>query len=150
MTTNFSPKVRVRLGKIIRMLGSDKEGDRAAAVAALSTTLAAEGASFHELAAAIESEQTVIVRREVIVDTWTPPEPTHGGPPSWFDLRDFQRRDWLTVFATQLDIADPQEKQALTSFRASFTATADHRPTRRQLDLFTRLLERAWKVGVRP
>jgi len=151
MTVNLPSKILPRLGKIIRMLGSNHDGDVLAAARMLIRTLASEGKSIHDLAAAVEAgTKTVTItsaRHEEFV--WEAPPAEHGAPPSWNDLRDFQRRDWLTAFVRRLDMPDKEERDALWSFRQQVINRPDARPNRRQLELFTRLIERAWRVGLR-
>jgi hypothetical protein len=59
-----------RIGKLVRMLASDRPGEVVAAAAALKRTLAASGRDLHDLAATVESG----LRQE-------PPTPRAWGPP---------------------------------------------------------------------
>ena len=148
---SLPPKILPRLGQLIRMLASNRDYEALAAVRALGKTLTGQGLSLHDLAEAVETEKSVFIREVHVYDVWEPPEPVHGGPPSWNDLRDFERRDWLTLFYSKLDISDRAEMAALTQFRSEYLSPFGlARPTRKQLELFTRLMARAWRLGLRP
>ena len=144
-------KILPRLGQLIRMLASDQDGEALAAARALSRTLVADGKSLHDLAEVVEAGQTPAPSNPYFDYGWEPPEPAHQSPPTWNDLRDFERRDWLSTFVRKLDIPDKAEMAALVRLRSDSLSTIGMwRPTRKQLELFTRLMERAWKIGVRP
>jgi hypothetical protein len=62
-----------KIGKLIPMLGSDRDGEVVAAVRALGRTLASIGADWHELAKALAAEpKTVVVYRDAPAhdETW--------------------------------------------------------------------------------
>jgi hypothetical protein len=76
----MTPEARLRLGKLIRMLSSDKPGEVAAAAAAIGRTLAAEGSDFHALADTLcRPEPQAPPRQE------PPRRPTHEEP-DWHQL----------------------------------------------------------------
>ena len=150
MTASIPPKILPRLGQLIRMLGSNQDHEALAAVRAIGKTLAGQGLSFHDLADEVEAGRAPAVSNPYFDYAWDPPEPAHRSPPTWNDLRDFERRDWLAAFVRQLDITDKDEMSSLIRFRSQYVNRSDERPTRRQLELFTRLMTRAWKTGVRP
>ena len=151
MVATLPPKILPRLGQLIRMLGSNQDHEALAAVRAIGKTLVGHGCSLHDLADAVEAGREPAVSNPYFDFAWDPPEPAHRAPPTWNDLRDFERRDWLTTFVRRLDVPDPAEMAALVRFRSEyFSPFGMSRPTRKQLELFTRLMERAWKVGVRP
>jgi hypothetical protein len=54
----LTPEICGRIGKLIRLLGSDKDGEVIAAVAALRRTLDAAGTDLHGLAAMIERQHS--------------------------------------------------------------------------------------------
>jgi hypothetical protein len=54
MSRAINPELRGRVGKLLRLLGSDKEGEMLAATAALRRTLHGAGADLHDLAESIE------------------------------------------------------------------------------------------------
>jgi hypothetical protein len=62
--------VAPRLGQLIRLLGSDRDGEVVAAARALKRTLATAGQDFHDLAVGIErlAAGAQTARREVAVD----------------------------------------------------------------------------------
>ncbi len=143
-------KILPRLDQLIRMLASDQDGEALAAARAIGRTLKADGATFHDLAEAVEAGRNSAPSNPYFDYAWDPPEPAHKAPPTWNELRDFERRDWLTAFVRKLDVSDKAEMAALVQFRSQCIVDLMTRPTRRQLELFTRLMERAWNVGVRP
>ena len=151
MMASLPPKILPRLGQLIRMLASDQDGEALAAARALGRTLKADGATFHDLAEAVEAGRTPAPFNPYFDYAWDPPEPAHQSPPTWNDLRDFERRDWLSAFVRKLDVSDKAEMADLVRLRSDCLSPIElWRPTRKQLQLFTRLMERAWKVGVRP
>ena len=151
MTAALPPKILPRIGQLIRMLGSNQDHEAMAAVRAIGKTLVGQGLTFHDLADTVEAGRAPAMSNPYFDYAWDPPEPAHRSPPTWNDLRDFERRDWLTAFVRKLDIPDPTEMTALVRFRSDCNSPFwAGRPTRKQLELFTRLMARAWKIGVRP
>ncbi|MGI3902498.1 MAG: hypothetical protein ACRYGP_16785 [Janthinobacterium lividum] len=143
-------KILPRLGQLIRLLDSDQDGEALAAARAIGRALKADGATFHDLAEAVEAGQSPAPSKSYYHSDWQPPEPTHKAPPTWNELRGFERRNWLTAFVRKLDVPDETEMAELVQFRSQCVVDLMTCPTIRQLELFTRLMEQAWNVGVRP
>lgn len=66
----LSASIAPRLGPLIRLLGSDNNGEVSAAVAGLRRILASEGLDLHDLAAYVEAAAEVAIPTEDQLGTW--------------------------------------------------------------------------------
>jgi hypothetical protein len=71
-----------KLGKLIRLLASDSDGEVAGAVAAIGRTLLAADMSFADLAAAVETGLEKPKKQQQPA-RWSPPTPDLGWDASW-------------------------------------------------------------------
>jgi hypothetical protein len=62
--------VAPRVGQLIRLLGSDRDGEVVAAARALGRTLAGAGQDFHDLAACVESPAAAQTARRANTNDW--------------------------------------------------------------------------------
>jgi hypothetical protein len=62
--------VAPRIGQLIRLLGSDQDGEVVAAARALGRTLATAGQDFHDLAACVESPAAAQTARRADANDW--------------------------------------------------------------------------------
>jgi hypothetical protein len=62
--------VAPRVGQLIRLLGSDRDGEVVAAARALKRTLATAGRDFHDLAACVESPAAAQTARRANANDW--------------------------------------------------------------------------------
>jgi hypothetical protein len=98
----ITPVTRKRLGPLIRLLGSDKDGEVLATVEAIKRTLASDGADLHDLAVAISQP---------------PPPPAPRPAATWRQqaerlLRYGQPNDWERKFLQSLlSFVRPSPKQ---------------------------------------
>lgn len=76
-----------KIGKLIRLLGSDEAGEVVAAAAALKRALAAKGKDLHDLADAVENG--LRPQRRPRPMSWSPPAPP---------LDDWERMAWYLHF----------------------------------------------------
>jgi hypothetical protein len=116
-------EVRQKLGRLIRLLGSEHDGEALAACRALGRTLKSAGADLHALAADVEAPAKVVER---LVWRDRPAHPPHKveTPTSWAELAAWMhdRRDQLTnererefvddMVARLFGGGDPTERQA--------------------------------------
>jgi hypothetical protein len=89
-----------KIGKLIRLLGSDKAGEVVAAAAALRRSLAAGGRDLHDLAEAAEAGLQHPHTRLQPRTSWSPPLPS---------LRDWQAMAWYAHY--HADILNWQERE---------------------------------------
>ena len=155
---NLPPKILPRLGQLIRMLGSDQDGEALNAARAIARTLESEGKTFHELAVLVESGSNLDFAppprtegRHGARTPTPPPPPYYRSRPNWEDLREFQKRDWLTVFLTKLRLS-PEQAALMTDYRVKANAEdlMHWFPSEKQLRVAKQLLKLAWKTGARP
>src|SRR5688572_3970247 len=79
--------IALRLGQLIRLLSSDKDGEVVAAVRAIDRTLKAAGADIHALADLVERPPTPVGYR--------PPPRNPSAPPKWAKLTLDERQAFL-------------------------------------------------------
>ena len=110
--------VALRVGPLIRLLGSSQDGEALGACRALGRVLANAGADFHELAASIEAQAAPSVRRENChtVDDW-------HAQARWLDERaeNLTHADRVFVQSLLAGSEEPTKKQK-TRLRALYEA----------------------------
>jgi len=75
-------EITPKLGKFVRLLGSDNEGEVVAAARALVRTLTAQGCDLHDLAKHVEAGERVVYRERLVYrDRVVYPEPAHASKP---------------------------------------------------------------------
>ncbi len=117
----LSQKCRVRVGKLIVLMGSDVDAEALAAVRAIRNALAAEGRDMHAVA-------------DLII-----------GRPSWGRLSDRERDAWLRVLLREprLSATDHAKMRALLQSGVSHPAKDDAR-------IFNKWSGHLHAEGVRP
>jgi hypothetical protein len=127
-----------KLGKLIPVLASDKDGEVLAAVRAVSCALASEGLDWHDLSSVISIE---LAKRQSIASAIAPPVS--------FDLLSHQeRRAWLDALIA-VDWLTPFERSRVGDVLNRVKTGMDffiHHKTRRMIDA---LIARAEAKGVR-
>ena len=96
-----------RLGRIIAMLGSDKDGEVLAAVAALKRTLNASGGDLHDLVALLEGKVRVVYSKSSTPLLWR--DKVAACLKEWNFLNEWEK-DFIQKLSMQRYI--PTEKQA--------------------------------------
>jgi len=128
-----------RVGQLVRMLSTDRDGEALAAVRALGRILAGVGLTFHELADLIEREPP-----ERIVYLAGPREPLEPeAAPTWANLAPAERTAWLTLLSGS---------DCLKPFEANFIASVTrqvHGPTPKQAVILSQIIGKAWSHGWR-
>jgi hypothetical protein len=128
-----------KLGKLIPVLSSDKDGEVLAAVRAISGAIAAEGLDWHDLAATVSStlEERLPVSAAV-------------APPARFsDMSHFERLAWLDALLA-VDWLTPYERDRVSDTRNRVRCGIDYRLTTRTKNRLDALIARAEGRGVRP
>lgn len=128
-----------KLGKLIPVLSSDKDGEVLAAVRAISGAIAAEGLDWHDLAATVSStlEKRLPVSAAV-------------APPSSYDsLSHFERYAWLQALLA-VDWLTPFERERVVDASNRVRAGVDYTLHWRKKRTIDALIARAEAVGVRP
>ncbi len=172
MTLRLPDKTAVLVQKLIRLMASDQDGEVLSAVRKLAGVLGRAGKSFHDLADQVQAGVETVRPAEPTPpwhrpqQAWTPAE-TWGEdtevdeeqeeelkPPVYAALKQYQRLAWLQLVLERqkLETADEDATRVLIE-KIDLPAT-DRRMTgyllnRQEERLFNRLVNRAWRVGLR-
>ena len=171
MTLRVPDKTADLAQKLIRMLSSDQDNEVINAVRKLAGVLGRAGKSFHDLA---DQVQAGVEPAQFVGPTppwhrpqqpWTPAETwgedaeideeqeEEAKPPVYAALKQYQRLAWLRLVIDRQQI-DPADAAIAIDAAKSIASASDGRSTgyllnRQQEKVFNRLVNRAWRVGLR-
>jgi hypothetical protein len=97
----------VRLGKLIRLLASDKPGEVVAAAAAIDRSLRSAGLDIHRLADVVDRSA---------LDSQSAPDHSQTAETDWHEIR-----DWCAVRADRLSARERQFIDSMTHWRGQPT-----------------------------
>ena len=151
--------VAPRVSKLICMLSSDRDNEVIATVAAITRTLKSAGLDWHDLAKQIEAPAMAYSPR------WEPPrsapaaEPRPApqpAPPKWkapwptySSLKQSQRLAWLTEIEVRSHCMEPKAKAAFFALNRKMITQPHEVLTRKETNLFNRLVKLFWVMEVR-
>jgi hypothetical protein len=135
----MSPKLAVRLSKLLPLLASDKEGEVLATVQAIRAALLGEGLDLHDLSASIANGEVVA----------TPRAPQIAAAPTWDHLTHQECHAWMKVL-----LSDPGlgklERERLGELEAILKTGCYYKVHWRRVCLFDERLASAHARGMRP
>ncbi|MEK4034257.1 hypothetical protein WOC76_12665 [Methylocystis sp. IM3] len=135
----MTPFLKARLGKLIPLLGSDKDGEVLATARAIVTALASEGADLHDLAASVNPNASSRIK---------PTRRAFSVPPAFDSLTHFERRAWLDVLI-DAEWLTPFERDTVEEVRNRVRLGQCYDPHWRKKRRIDELLARAAAKGVR-
>ena len=140
----ISPK----LGKLIALLSSDKDGEIVAAVRAIGRVLKDAGADWHDLANAVSRPlpPATVNYRDA---PQRPPARAYGGAPTWGRLTREQKLHWLDRLP-DADWLSPWEHEFTASIRAQLQGWCPRDVSPKQRAILDRMLAKSWERGLAP
>jgi hypothetical protein len=122
----LEPGARDKLIKLIRLLSSDKEGERLGAVAAIERTLHGAGLSFHDLAETISDQIIEVVKEKVVVKI--------------VEI-DRTQRDWIEYSEKllQVDTLEAHERKFVQDMKQRAKLKPNFEPSQKQANWFADL-----------
>jgi hypothetical protein len=129
-----------KLGKLVALLSSDKDGERLAAIAAIDRTLQSAGLDFHDLARAVDGVE-IHARAPAGI-------PLIDAPSRWNELSHFEQVAWLQALL-RVDWLTATEREFVADAETALRCT--HRwPRGHQVRKINKLIAIATAKGVRP
>ena len=147
--------VAPKLAKLIPMLSSNHAGEVLATAAAITRTLKSAGLDWHDLARQVEAHPISYGRQ------WEPPrpapaaEPKPASPkwkapwPTFSSLRQRQRLAWLHEIEARSHCMEPKAKAAFFALNRKMITQPHEVLTRKETNLFNRLVKLFWVMEVR-
>jgi len=134
-----------RIGQLVRLLGSNHDGEALGAARAINRVLGGAGLVLDDLAHRIEhAPQPVVLNRDAPPSKPTRPRKRRGqGQPDWIEIGMIQRRDIIDALQDGIDDGSspltPWEVEFAESIVASLRGTR-HRLSHRQMEIVERLI----------
>jgi hypothetical protein len=142
-----------RIGKLIRMLGSDKDGEVLGAACAIKRTLESAGSDLHDLAAKLAGSNRprppLAPNANDDPDTWDwgpSPERKVSKPWRWQALRSYFGEHVMALDKIRTLPLSAWERQFVNSIEDRLHSNSYATLSARQIELLNNLLYRAWRA----
>ncbi len=145
---------------LVRLLASENDGEALGAARAIGRVLNGAGLTLHDLADRLTAPAPF-----VYVPRPPPPPPSPSSPspdshafrearqspwPSFSRLRHSERLAWMTAVQGSPYSMEKDTKAAFYELQAKLTVRPHEIPTRKETNLFNRVVKTLWVLGVRP
>jgi hypothetical protein len=141
-----------RIAQIIPRLGSDHDGEVVATAAAIGRVLKSAGADWHDLVDAVKAGAVLPPPKEEPPPRSKPAKSkdTAKSPPSWNNLGQRKRMEWLNLIAECDRLVRPTGIEFALSIASRLRRDPNLRLTERQIAFAEDLIRQVWAAGLRP